>query len=272
MEQTLSVKPRKINGGIIVIALTVAATLLRGASFMEYAIRTIVDLIEHPSSFSVAYLFAIVEALVLAFADALPLILFLAYFCFCFRRSKATVLLPISIGVLCLGQFVHYAFTLFDFVQLIYNYRYYLESDFVWAISSLLSSALENFVLGGTHFVAAIASALILIGSLKGFSNKALVIAPASVATVGYCSATAALAVRFILHTIARIVIINEQKDHYGDYSPHYHEQMIEQLERGLWVNTFWYIGSIMAALAFAALFLAIIIFAAKNYIPEIVV
>ena len=293
MEQTLSVKPRKMNGMGAIIIFAIAAILLIGVGYIANLIGMFVF-----NDFSTLYhllmryfgielrILAIGEALASTFAVfvyMLPFALLLAYVLFCYLKAKLTVLLPISLGLFCLIQIGHYVSNLLDFVcDLLYNRFGFLPIESVSDLAYSISLLLNNIVFGTFYIIVAIACIIMIISSLKGFSNKAMVIAPATVGIV-------ASGISIISLVVNRFLEIAYMYDYLRDYCMRYDsyydpytgydeyiryfdsERFYEMLNRQVVASALSVVATSTVCLAVVAFFVAVIILAAKNYIPEII-
>ena len=287
MEQTLTVKPRQMKGKVAIIIFAVAAILLRGAGyivdlvnlFFFHRYSSLYHALQSFIAFDMATstIIETISATFVALVDILPFILLLAYLLFCYRKSKFTVLLPITLGALGLVQLCRFVGNSFDLLyELLSNGTHISRS-----ISSLIyyvSHFLNNAVFGVTFTVVAIACVIILIAALKGFANKALTVVPAIMGI----AASGISILSFAVNQFLRIAFVYDNiRDYYWEYDYNYYYDYYESyfnrtafyeaLNKSVVSSALSFFTTATVFLAIIAFFVAIIILASKNNIPEII-
>lgn len=276
MEQTLKVQPGKINGRVAIIIFTAIAIVLRIVGYFgtvinnllslfsgifDYIIMCIVEgrtilpsYIEARFNHILEYEFNIGDLLLslfsvtfYAFLNVLPYALIILYVAFFYKKTKATVLVPVAFGLLCLKDVTSILHSTIIYIEDIFTY--YVVDYSVGDIISYVISCIIS-VLFTLPYV--IIFALLTISALKGFTNKPLAIVPSAVGIVCYV-----LAASYSLFTILPMVIMG-----LTGYTLPYGDMLILLLSL---------IPTSINTVAFISFFVAIIIFAAKNYIPEII-
>ena len=213
MEQTLSVKPRQMKGKVAVIILTAAAFVIRIVGYLgtvvnnllspfidvlDYIINCIINgrtisqsNIEHHIDFLFErgminvgdILSSLFSVTFYVFLDVLPYALIIFYVAFLYKKSKATALVPVAFGVLCLKKIIIIAHGLIiyikDFIsELSYGSGNVLGDSISYIVFCIMS------ILFSAPFV--IIFALLTASALKGFTNKPLAIVPSAVGIGSY--------------------------------------------------------------------------------------
>ena len=277
MEQTLTVKPRQINSKVAIISLTLVAILLRvtayfgtvinnllsrASSFIDYILHCVFNglditpsAIEHrlyvlQREFDLAdTIWSLFSVTFYMLMDVLPFALIIIYVAFLYKKSKATLIVPISFALLCLRNLINLIHTAISYIAQAISYISSLKDLLNMATVSLV----YILVTALTILPYVIVFILLTVGSLKGFNSKPLMIAPS---VAGICSYIFfSLLVAFSNLMTITVVLLGNGNMSYTD--------MIS--------NAFLTASSLLSALAFVAFFIAVMIFAAKNYIPEII-
>ena len=120
MENTKTLQPRKMKGKIFVIALPILSILLIGVACIIALTNNIISMVDSNdfSFLAIAYLF---KTLAFYTISIIPVFLFVIYVLFCYRKSRATFLLPITFGAACLGSLVYLLDEFISFLPVI-NY------------------------------------------------------------------------------------------------------------------------------------------------------
>ena len=277
MEQTLTVQPRQMKGKVAVIILTAAAMVLRIVGYLGTVINTllspfsevldyIISCIINGKTISQSIIESRIERLFeyeiinigdilsslfsvtfYAFLNVLPYALIILYVAFFYKKTKAAVIVPVAFGLLCLK----------DVTSILHSTIIYIEDCFTnyvvdYSVGKIISYVIFCIISVLFTLPYVIIFALLTISALKGFTNKPLAIVPSAVGIVCYV-----LAASFSLFTILPMVIMG-----LTGYTLPYGEILMTLLSL---------IPTSINTVAFISFFVAIIIFAAKNYIPEII-
>ncbi len=277
MEQTLTVKPRQINSKGVVISLTLIAILLRvtvyfgtvinnllsrASSFIDYILHCVFNglditpsAIEHrlyvlQGEFDLAdTIWSLFSVTFYMLMDVLPFALIILYVAFLYKKSKATLIVPISFALLCLRNLINLIHSVIIYVALTISDVSSLKDLLDYGMFTLLT--LFTFTLTILPYI--IVFLLLTVGSLKGFNSKPFMIVSS---VVGICS----YVFLGLLAAFSNLIIVSVALFGHGNMS---YTDMIS--------NAFLTASSLLSALAFVAFFIAVMIFAAKNYIPEII-
>ena len=278
MENTKTLQPRKVNSKTAIIGLTLFAIILRVIAYFGTILNNLIsrfsdltdyifgclfdgrnisiDVIERRLTFLLEHGFAIGDIIWSLFSvtfymlmDVLPFALIIIYVAFLYKKSKATLIVPISFALLCLKNVINLIHTAIIYVAQDLSYVSSLEDLLNMATVSLVSILVTAL----TILPYVIVFILLTVGSLKGFNSKPLMIAPS---VAGICSYIffSLLAAFSNLMTITVVLLGN------GNMS--YSDMIINISLMGF---------ALLTMLAFVAFFIAVIIFASKNYITEII-
>ena len=157
MEQTLSVKPRRLNGKAAIIVLASLAIIIRVAGFfaglfnwflsqlhfaVDYALNCLVrgmvfdmsrlekwinrdlDLIDIPES-----VFTVLSTTANMLFTVMPFVLLIIYVAFLYKKSKATIIIPIAFGILTLRDIVSCITAIGSYVSLLQSDEYHFASS-----------------------------------------------------------------------------------------------------------------------------------------------
>lgn len=274
MEQTLKVQSRKLNGKVAIIILSIAAIVLRifayfqtvGSNFFdimmlpilarskfemellfEYFVKLFTSV--HFPNYLLSFLTSLIIPTLFVIKDILPILLFVVYLAFFFKKSKATVLLPITFGVLALGQFISLINAIINLIRSIFIPGLNITITIVTVIIYMFPIL--------SYVIIIVAAVLLLIGSLKGFVNKPLVVIPCTLVIAP--NVIIGVIVGFLL-TISGIIatIDNIMTNNFT-----------------MTISSFTIllsgISSVTLSLCTIVFFIAILVFVAKNYVPEII-
>ena len=313
MEQTLLVKPRKMKGKTPVIILGVFAIVcgiggyfitlfssllsvyypyvyeiaqsysgnLGDNRYSKVSIEAFLERLQRYIRFSgereELFLQSIIEFFtetVFLFITVLPILMFLVYVLFLFKKPKAKVFLPITCGFICLGQVGGIIKSILDIVEANVRSDNGMTTIAIRYADQIIMPYPESFLCEGYKSIVAInevwacissailciAAILILVASLKGLINKKLVIVPIIVGFVlNGISSLARLYTSFLW--VSELMRSIPQTRLFTNY-----------ISIFCWIEVILVTAisalSILASIAFLA---AILIFSAKNYIPEII-
>ena len=270
MEQTLKVQSRKLNGKVAIIILSIASIIFKFIAYLEGIGINLFSLISLylPSSllrmnFSFEYfvrLFTSVHSpkmienftssmiwsTISVISGILTVVLFLVYIAFFYKKSKATALLPITFGIVALSQVVTIIKSTISLIEGIITI-FSTGSITLINVIVLIGSYTINAIFGICIFAVVV---LLLIGSLKGFVNKPLVVIPCAF-NVG---AHLIVGLGFNLFSIIlnAIYLITT----FGTYHL---------------ANLFSQFCGFTSSFSGILFWGAILIFVAKNYVPEII-
>ena len=275
MEQTLTLKPRQMNSKATVIGLTLFAIILRVIAYFGTILNNLIsrfsdltdyifgclfdgrnisiDVIERRLTFLLEHgfdigdtIWSLLSVTFYMLMDVLPFALIIIYVAFLYKKSKATLIVPIAFALLCLKNVINIIHTAIIYVVQMLN-------------NSLVSWAylVSIFVTALTILPYVIVFILLTIGSLKGFNSKPLMIV-SSVVGICYYVFLSLLAAFSNLITLIDAVSSALFANGYMSYS----DMIINISLMGF---------ALLTMLAFVAFFIAVIIFASKNYIPEII-
>lgn len=276
MEQTLTLKPRQMNSKVAVIGLTLFAIILRVIAYFGTILNNLIsrfsdltdyifgclfdgrnisiDVIERRLTYLFEHGFDIGDTIWSLFSvtfymlmDVLPFALIIIYVAFLYKKSKATLIVPIAFALLCLKNVINLIHTAIIYVVQALSYVSSLEDLLNMGAVSLVSI----FVTALTILPYVIVFILLTIGSLKGFTNKPLMIVPSA---FGICSYLCASTFVTFTNVLSLITSFSTGRMIYTTVA-----------------NSVSLISSILVAAAIISFFIAVIIFAAKNYIPEII-
>ena len=275
MEQTLLVKPRKMNGMVLIIITSIIGILLRGAGFIGDLVDVIKGIINIFTSELEFEAFSLVTFWLDAFAmpifalmEVLPFILLIVYACFCFRKSKGTVLLPIAFGTFGLSALVHFVKNAINLLVTLIEGSEHIQYMFEVYVPVILEELAYIF----SYLVVVVACVLAIVAAIKGFTNKTLAIASSVIGIGGYGLFALTKVISCIVYVVNCLNVIEAYKDTYvsmGGFYENIGKTMIEQHENQMWS----YVGSTVMALVVCfglmLFFVAMLILALKNYIPE---
>lgn len=287
MEQLLSKKSKKTGAKILVIALLVFAALLGGTGAMIDLISTIVNMIQYPDNIVLPHLLSLFSTLAFVVIDILPVVLLLIYLIFCYPKSRAMYLLPITFGALCLGQLIHLIDVLIGSFGTISNViMELLEYSF-----SMLDAILEAYLpeiaymtANGFGFLLVFIAFLILtIKSLKGNSVKRGII-PCTVMGVLVCVSIGMYSLVFNLTSIIEsldamntnkyshmILTFGSASYIYIDGSLMTLESYLDFYRNNIVACSMSLASAISVCLALVILLIAVILFIGKNDFPAII-
>ena len=280
MEQTLTVQPRKMKGKVAVIILTAAALVLRIIGYLVTVVSTILSpfsdvldyiitciingktisqsaiehriemLFEHEVINIGDILSSLFSVTFYAFLDVLPYALIILYVAFFYKKSKATALVPVAFGLLCLKYIISFAHTCSIYMEYIFSDIADGHGDI---FGNIIGYAIYLIITAVFAAPFVIIFVLLIISALKGFTNKPLAIVPSAVG-IASCVLTAPL----VLFSVLPMIIMMFTDSVHISYG----------LVLTSVLNS---IPTSINTVAFISFFVAIIIFAAKNYIPEII-
>lgn len=280
MEQTLSVKPRRLNGKAAIIVLSSLAVLMRVVGYFaglvqwflsqlelagDYVLSCLergmdidmsrldkwinrdLDLIDIPDGVS-----TVLSTTANMLFTVMPFVLLIIYVAFLYKKSKATVIIPIAFGILTLRDIVSCITAIGSYVSLLQSDEYHfastaqqhsMEIGVVVSCIVVVLLCIPSFVL----------DLLLVIGSLKGFVNKALIIVPAII-QIAFQLLGAMVIAAFQVFTVIM------------GASGFVHMDELYIINS---ISSFIVVG--ICSTALVLFFIAVIILAVKNYIPEII-
>ena len=273
MEQTLKVQSRKLNGKVAIIILSIAAIVLRIFSYFQTVgynfFNTMIPFLPH-SMFEMEFSFeyfvrlftsvhspkmienftsSMIMPTLFVIKDILPFLLFVVYLAFFFKKSKATVLLPITFGALALGHFISLISYSINFIRGIIISGLNIIGTIAMVIPFMFTILSAAIII--------VAAVLLLIGSLKGFVNKPLVVIPCTLVIAP--NVIIGIIVGFLL-TISGIIVTIDS---------------ILTNNFTMTITSFTIllsaIANVTVSLCTIVFFIAILVFVAKNYVPEII-
>ena len=271
MEQTLTLKPRQMNSKTAIIGLTLVAIILRVIAYFGTILNNLIsrfsdltdyifgclfdgrnisiDVIERRLTYLLEHGFDIGDTIWSLFSvtfymlmDVLPFALIIIYVAFLYKKSKATLIVPIAFALLCLKNVINIIHT-----SIIYVVQMLNNSLVSWDYLVFI------FVTALTILPYVIVFILLTIGSLKGFNSKPFMIVSSVAGICAYVFLSVLGALSSFLSIIFALTVA-------GNMS---YSNMI--------INIFLMGFALLTMLAFVAFFIAVIIFASKNYIPEII-
>ena len=211
---------------------------------------------------------------VFLFITVLPILMFLVYVIFFFKKPKARVFFPITCGFICLGQVGGIIKSILDLVEANVRSDNGMTTISIRNAGQIIIPYPEGFLCDGyksivtinevwaciSSAILCIAAILILVASLKGLTNKKLVIVP--------------IIVGFVLNGISSLARL------YTSFA--WVNSLIHSIPQNRlftnYISVFCWIEvilvtaiSVVSILASVAFLAAILIFASKNYIPEII-
>lgn len=271
MEQTLKVQSRKLNGKVAIIILSIAAIVLRifayfqtiGSNFfnmmnpflphsifeMELSFEYFVKLFTsaHFPQYLLSFLTSLIVPTLFVIKDILPILLFVVYLAFFFKKSRATVLLPITFGALALGQIISLVNIIISFVS---NCVKFCVSIGEFSIFPVISIFIGYLLSGIPYVIVTVVSVLLLVTSLKGCINKPLANIPCVIGIV-------ALALNFVTVSFSLVISIITLIS-VGD-------------DMAALPTLISSTATLLVSLCTIVFFIAILVFVAKNYVPEII-
>ena len=268
MEQLLTSEPKKIKGKIIVILLAIFALLSRGVGALIPMISSIIILVKNSFDYPFAHYFDLLKIPVFALMDALPFILFIVFVLFLAKKPKGTILLTITFGLVAANHVVYLldnAITdIFYFIQ---NSDYIFESS-----EALIMTVVPNLVFGISQILVVVASALVIVGSFKGFKSKPLSIISGALGLGGYAILTlynAYVCISGIFNQISAIKYYEET--FVGTIYESIIDVFTEQCKSQIHYYSLSLASTLAVGFAFIAFFVALIILTANNRLPEII-
>lgn len=270
MEQTLKVQPRKMNGKVLIIVLSIASIIIKFIAYLEGIGINLFNLISSylPSSllrmnFSFEYfvrLFtsvhspkmienftsSMISSTISVISGILPVVLFLVYIAFFYKKSKATALLPITFGIIAILQVVTIIKITISVIGSIITI-FSTGSITLINVIVLIGSYTINVIFGICTIAVVV---LLLIGSLKGFVNKPLVIIPCALCIGAHLIVGLGFNLFLIILNVVYLITT------FGTYH-------LANL-----LSQFCGFTSSFGGILFWG---AILIFVAKNYVPEII-
>ncbi len=188
MENTKTLQPRKMKGKIFVIALPILSILLIGVACIIALTNNIISMVDSNdfSFLAIAYLFRTPAIYTISI---IPVFLFVIYVLFCYRKSRATFLLPITFGAACLGSLVY---LLDEFISFLPVINYIIEDLVDYSIEFLdvslqsYSISINWYVINSfSYLLVAVCFGILAIAAFKGFKNKRLAIISVGCGIVG---------------------------------------------------------------------------------------
>ena len=188
MENTKTLQPRKMKGKIFVIALPILSILLISVACIIALTNSIISMTNAKdfSVLAIAYLF---KTPAIYTISIIPVFLFVIYVLFCYRKSRATFLLPITFGAACLGSLVY---LLDEFISFLPVINYIIEDLVDYSIEFLdvslqsYSISISWYVINSfSYLLVAVCFGILAIAAFNGFKNKRLAIISVGCGIVG---------------------------------------------------------------------------------------
>lgn len=271
MEQTLYLIPRKMNSKNPVIILTVLAILARLGTYLFVVSENLYSLfspvisyinnrLESGREIDIDWVFDRIEFLlkveggdtiwniifvtIVMLFDVLPMILLVLYIVCYFSKSKATVLLPVAFGALCIGKVISLCYSMIFYMVQIFEDGF----DIGWVIECIIMSVIAVLMLA--PYI--IAFALLTVSSLKGFTMKPMSIVPCIVLLAGTI-------IMMPLAMFSGLITVIDAlfSGHMEDYATV--------------TAVFTLLATLLGSLVNIFLPIAVIILVAKNYVPELI-
>ena len=286
MEQLLDNNPKKMKGKTAVIALPILSLLLIGVGSMVDVINSIISM-TNANDFSALAIAHSVRIPAFSIISIIPIFLFIIYALFCYRKPSATILLPITFGAACLGSLVYLVNEIIAFVPTINGIlddlsKYSIE--FLDVSLDTYSGSIVSFVINSLSYLGlAVCFIILAVAAFKGFKSRRLVGVFSGIGIAGEVLLGGFSAFNSIKYVVTTTIGLNELKN--SEYvlslgSEQYLymggvlvplDSYVKSLENQMLNVSLSMVATLLTCLAVIAFLLAVLVFASKNEVPEII-
>lgn len=286
MEQLLDNNPKKMKGKTAVVALLILSLLLIGVGSMVDVTNSIISM-TNAKDFSVLAIAHSIRNPAFSMISIIPIFLFIIYALFCYRKPNATILLPITFSAACLGSLVYFLDHVIAFISVVHGIVKDLSKYSIDFLDVSLDTYSENIVLfvinSLSYLSVAVCFIILTVAAFKGFKSRRLVGVFSSIGIAGQVLLGGFTAFSGIKYVVTTIIGINELENSgyvlslgsdkyiYMDGMLIHFDIYVKSLENQMLNVSLSMVATLLTCLAVIAFLLAVLVFASKNEVPEII-